>query len=143
MLNLQQHCSHKLTHVTDNMAEALLHRQMMNISRPCEQFHDTITTITFVLMAICSLVRWLGSLMVRAMDPQLDGRRFNSRPPQQILGWVTIFWRANHPGQLSLLPSVGWGMSNSQCGDALQLGVKYRYGSFHLWIKVWKAGKTV
>jgi len=27
--------------------------------------------------------------------------------------------------------------------DALQLGSKGRYGSFHLWINVWVAGKTV
>jgi len=30
-----------------------------------------------------------------------------------------------------------------KCGDALQLGSKGRYGSFHLWINVWVAGKTV
>ena len=28
-------------------------------------------------------------------------------------------------------------------GDALRLGSKGRYGSFHLWINVWVAGKTV
>jgi len=27
--------------------------------------------------------------------------------------------------------------------DALRLGSKGRYGSFHLWINVWVAGKTV
>jgi len=30
-----------------------------------------------------------------------------------------------------------------KCGDALRLGSKGRYGSFHLWINVWVAGKTV
>jgi len=30
-----------------------------------------------------------------------------------------------------------------KCGDTLQLGSKGRYGSFHLWINVWVAGKTV
>ena len=30
-----------------------------------------------------------------------------------------------------------------KCGDALWLGSKGRYGSFHLWINVWVAGKTV
>ena len=30
-----------------------------------------------------------------------------------------------------------------KCGDALQLRSKGRYGSFHLWINVWVAGKTV
>jgi len=29
-----------------------------------------------------------------------------------------------------------------KCGDA-QLGSKGRYGSFHLWINMWVAGKTV
>jgi len=30
-----------------------------------------------------------------------------------------------------------------KCGHALQLGSKGRYGSFHLWINMWVAGKTV
>jgi len=30
-----------------------------------------------------------------------------------------------------------------QYGDFVQLGSKGRYGSFHLWINVWVAGKTV
>jgi len=30
-----------------------------------------------------------------------------------------------------------------QCDDALMLGSKGRYGSFHWWINVWVAGKTV
>jgi len=50
----------------------------------------------------------------------------------------------SHPGQLSLQPSAGWEMSTSQnCGDALPLCSKGRYGSFHLWINVRMAGKTV
>jgi len=33
-------------------------------------------------------------------------------------------------------------MNTSQkCGDALRLGSKGRYGSFHLWTNVWVAGK--
>jgi len=59
-------------------------------------------------------------------------------------GMVTIFGRANHlsilpshPGQLSLLPSAGWEMNTSKkYGDSLRLGVKGKYGSFHLWISV-------
>jgi len=38
------------------------------------------------------------------------------------------------------------GMGNeyqSKCGDALPLGSKGRYGSLHLWINVWLAGKIV
>jgi len=30
-----------------------------------------------------------------------------------------------------------------KCGDAVRLESKGRYGSFHLWINVWMAGKTV
>jgi len=29
-----------------------------------------------------------------------------------------------------------------KCGDALRLGSKGRYGSFHLWINVWVTGKA-
>ena len=31
----------------------------------------------------------------------------------------------------------------SKCSDALLLGSKGRYGSFHMWINVWVAGETV
>jgi len=37
------------------------------------------------------------------------------------------------------------GMENeyqTKCSDALRLESKDRYGSFHLWINVWVAGKT-
>jgi len=30
-----------------------------------------------------------------------------------------------------------------KCGEDLQLGSKGRYGSFHLWINIWVAGKIV
>jgi len=30
-----------------------------------------------------------------------------------------------------------------KCGDALRLGSKGRYGSFHSWINVWVTGKAV
>jgi len=30
-----------------------------------------------------------------------------------------------------------------KCGDALRLGSKGRYGSFHLWINVWVAVETL
>jgi len=38
--------------------------------------------------------RWLGSLVVRALDSRLDGREFDFRPPRLVLGWVTVFGRA-------------------------------------------------
>jgi len=80
---------------------------------------------------------WLGSLVVRALDVRLDGREFDSRPPRLILGWVTVFGRANHlgispshPGQLSLLPYAGREMSTGQsavmlCGWGVKAGVAH------------------
>jgi len=61
----------------------------------------------------------LGSLVHGyGLETRLDGREFNSRPPRLIMGWVTVFGRANHlsispshPGRLSLLPSAGRKMS--------------------------------
>jgi len=50
----------------------------------------------------------------------------------------------SHSDQLSLLPSAGRKMSIG--GSAVTLcgwGVKAGNGSFHLWISVWVAGKTV
>jgi len=55
-----------------------------------------------------------------------------SKPPK---------FMTSHLDQLSLL-----GTENEyqpKCGDALQLGSKGRYGSFHLWINLWVAGKAV
>ena len=46
----------------------------------------------------------------------------------------------SHSGQLSLLPSVGRKMSIGQSEMTL---CGWEYGSFHLWINVWVAGKTV
>jgi len=36
----------------------------------------------------------------------------------------------SHSGQLSLLPSVGWKMTTGQCGDALRLKNKGKYGKY-------------
>jgi len=73
--------------------------------------------------------------VVRALDSRLDCCGFNSRPPRLILGWVTVFGRANnpsispsYPGQLSLLPSAEREMSTSQsavtlCGSGVKAGM--------------------
>jgi len=45
-----------------------------------------------------------------------------------------LWFVTSHSVQLNLLPSAGRKMSWPKCGDALQLGSKGRYGSFHLWI---------
>ena len=72
------------------------------------------------------------------------------RRARLVLGRMTVCRRVNHsvcnhplrPTQ----PSTPSGTENEyrpKCGDALRLGSKGRYGSFHLWINVWVAGKTV
>jgi len=67
-----------------------------------------------------------------------------------VLGRVTVFGRANHlsnqyftkPPRPTRPPTLSGAANEYQpkCGDALRLGSKGRYGSFHLWIKT---GKTV
>jgi len=89
--------------------------------------------------------------VVRALDSRLDDHEFDSQLLQLLLGWVTIFGRTNrlslspsHLGQTQ--PPVLSGTRNEyqpKCVDALWLGSKGRYGSFHLWINVWVTGKTV
>jgi len=78
---------------------------------------------------ICDAQFRLTDVVLATLLVQLDLRhvsdRFDSRPTQ--------------PPTLS-------GTGNEyrpKCGDALRLGSKCRYGSFHLWINVWVAGKTV
>jgi len=86
---------------------------------------------------------WLnGSALVSINDVTLRRARL-------VLGWVTLFggWTTsvcNQPLRLTR-PSILSGTENEylpKCGDALQLGTKGRYGSFHLWINVWVAGKA-
>jgi len=126
-----------------------LHRHwfLCQTRHPCCQYCQNTNgnSSTNVYMENHPLYLALGSLVVTALDSWLDGRGFNSWPLQQILRWVTIFKRANH---LSISPShpgtVGQEMSTSQkCSDAPWLRRKGGYGSFHLWINMWVAGKTV
>ena len=63
------------------------------------------------------------------------GDRLADKPPQ-------YFAKPPRPTQPSTLSRMG-NEYQPKCGDALQLGSKGRYGSFHLWINVWVAGKTV
>jgi len=49
---------------------------------------------------------WLGSLVVRALDLRLDGREFDSPPPQRA---NHLGISPSHLGQLSLLPHAGQG----------------------------------
>ena len=75
--------------------------------------------------------------MVKVLNSRLDGREFHCRPLRLILGWVTVFGRANHlsissndPGQLNLLSSAGREMSIRQsamtsCGWGVKAGIAY------------------
>jgi len=54
------------------------------------------------------------------------------KPPQTI--------SPSHPGQLSLLLSLGQEKYRPKCSDALRMCSKGRCGSFHLQINVWVAG---
>jgi len=71
--------------------------------------------------------------VVRALDLRLDGREFDSRLPRLVLGWVTVFERANlgisssNLGELSLLPYAGRETSTGQsavmlCGRGVKAG---------------------
>jgi len=64
---------------------------------------------------LCNTCGWVCNGW--ALDLRLDGRKLDSRSPRLVLGWVTVFGRANHigispsnPGQLNLLPyaKVWW-----------------------------------
>jgi len=68
-----------------------------------------------------------GSIVVRALDLQLSGRQFNYyRPPQLVVGWVTVFGRANHlrPTQPPALNGTG-NEYRPKCGDVLRSKGRY------------------
>ena len=88
------------------------------------------------------VMAWLsGSALVSNVDKrsysmpvsiEIGDRLRAGKPPRFV---------TNHSGQLSRLRSARQKNEyRPKCGDALQLG---RYGSFHLWINVWVAGKYV
>ena len=109
--------------------------------------------LRFTLHYITRTTEWLGSLVFRALDLRLNGRKFDSRPPRLVLRWVIVFGRTNHlsispnhPGPTQPPTLSGTGNEyQPKCDDALGLGSKFkgRYGSAHLWINVWVADKTV
>ena len=77
--------------------------------------HNENTNVTTSVITLSVIYMWLGSLVVRVLDLQVDGREFDSLPLRLILGWVIVVGQANHlsispshSDQLSLLPSVGW-----------------------------------
>jgi len=94
-------------------------RNLVKLHQPLVNWYQLLTpyggSAILLVCGSCLAVfshRVAGSL-VRALDSWHHGCKFNSWLPQLILGWVTIFWQANHlsispshPGQLSLLPSA-------------------------------------
>jgi len=63
------------------------------------------------------------------------GDGLTDKPPQ-------YFTKPPRPTQPPTLRGTG-NEYQPKCGNALRLGSKGRYGSFHLWINVLVAGKTV
>jgi len=65
----------------------------------------------------------------------MDDCLLAGKPPQ-------YFTKPPRPTQPPTLSGMG-NEYQPKCGDAVWLGSKGRYGSFHLWINMWVAGKTV
>jgi len=65
--------------------------------------------------------------------------------PRLVLGWVTVFGRANHlsPATWANWASYSAGKCTVQSALTLRLGSKGTHGSFRMRINVWMAGKTV
>ena len=96
------------------------------------------------------------SLVVRASDLRLNGREFDPRPPHYrsvgtgmgdrlpaVIGLPSRYV-TSHPGEPSLLPTVGREMSTGQSAVMRCDCRELRHdGSFHACINVWVAGKTV
>jgi len=67
-----------------------------------------------------------------ASYPQRDGK--------WLIDWAVILYSTRHRvGHFRHIPQANLSTSR-KCGDALRLGSKGWYGSFHLWINVWMTG---
>ena len=72
--------------------------------------------------SIAHFSSWFGSPVVRASNLRLSGREFDPLPPRyrsvgtglgdRLRSGIPYRYVTSHPGQLSLLPSVGRKMSN-------------------------------
>jgi len=74
-------------------------------------------------------------LYVVLVSTGMGDRLRTGKPPQ-------YFTKPARPTLPSSLSGTGNGYQ-PKCGDALHLGSKGTYGSFHLWTNVGVAGKTV
>ena len=73
--------------------------------------------------------------ILTAANTEMGDRLRSGKPPQ-------YFTKPPRPTQPPTLNRTGYEYQ-PKCGDALRLGSKDRYCSFHLRINVWVAGKTV
>jgi len=69
------------------------------------------------------------------MKRSKEVQKMLGKPPQ-------YFTKPPRPTQPPTLRGTG-SEYQPKCGDALRLGSKGRYGSFHLWINVWVVGKKL
>ena len=72
----------------------------------------------------------IGSLVIGALDLRHDGREFDSQPPRVIV-FGRHFTKPRRPTQPPTLRETGYEY-RPKCGDALWLGSKSMYGSFHV-----------
>jgi len=90
--------------------------------------------------------------VVRASDLRLNGREFDPRPPHcrsisrptgmgdRLRAGIPPRYVTSHPGQLSLLPSVGREMSTDQSAVMrCASGYQRKDGLFHSWTSPWVA----
>jgi len=106
-----------------------------------------IAADSFYIMKLCSR---LFVLHCRSL-PKYDTSRHFDPHFEEVAGGVEPWWMARWKARAEFLLSVtqpptpsGTVNGNlSRCSDALWPGSKGRYDSFHLWINVWVAGKTM
>jgi len=80
-----------------------------------------------------------GSDVPFPRSPLVDQERTK---PAGDISCLLLFTNPPEPTQPPNLSGTG-NKYQPKCGDALRLGSKGRYGSFHLWINMWMAGRTV
>ena len=104
-------------------------------------------SVTFWVRVTDEVAAWRSANIVGRIN------EVTLRRARLVLGWVTVFGgqttsvfhqatQAARPTQPPTLSGTG-NEYRPKCGDALRLGSKGRYGSFHLWTNGWVAGKTV
>ena len=94
------------------------------------------STIVYTGKGVGLATRWSQVRFPSAATNTGMGDRLRAGKPPQYFTKPT---RSTQPPTLS-----GTGnQCQTKCGDAVRLGSKGRYGSFHLWINMWVAGKTV